>query len=100
MPKVFLKNILAEIRSNFGRFLSIMAIVALGVAFFAAACGSKTESVNSNVVLDGVELKKTSFHRRKMSFVDVSGGGLVGVGLSKGGQKIQTFSYRVRKYWV
>ncbi len=33
---------------------------ALGVAFFAAACGSKTESVNSNVVLDGVELKKTS----------------------------------------
>ena len=34
--------------------------IALGAAFFAAACGSKTESVNSNVVLDGVELKKTS----------------------------------------
>lgn len=46
-----------------------------------------------------MESKKTSFHRRKMRFVDVSGGGLVGVGLSKGGQKIQTFSYRVRKYW-
>lgn len=44
-------------------------------------------------------IEKTSFHRRKMRFVDVSGGGLVGVGLSKGGQKIQTFSYRVRKYW-
>lgn len=25
--------------------------------------------------------------------------GAGGVGLSKGGQKIQTFSYRVRKYW-
>ena len=47
MPKVFLKNILAEIRSNFGRFLSIMAIVALGVAFFAGIKASAPDMKNS-----------------------------------------------------
>lgn len=35
MPKTFLKNILMEIRHSFGRFLSIMMIVAIGTAFFA-----------------------------------------------------------------
>ena len=47
MPKVFIKNILAEIRSNFGRFLSIMAIVALGVAFFAGIKASAPDMKHS-----------------------------------------------------
>lgn len=49
-------------------------------------------------LIRGIEKNKLS--QKKNELVDVSGGGLVGVGLSKGGQKIQTFSYRVRKYWV
>ncbi|MBQ1878244.1 MAG: ABC transporter permease, partial [Erysipelotrichaceae bacterium] len=47
MPQVFLKNIIAEIRSNFGRFLSIMAIVALGVAFFAGIKASAPDMKHS-----------------------------------------------------
>lgn len=35
MPKVFLKNILQEIKHSLGRFFSILFIVAIGVAFFA-----------------------------------------------------------------
>jgi putative ABC transport system permease protein len=35
MPKVLIKDLFVEIRHSLGRFLSIMAIVALGVAFFA-----------------------------------------------------------------
>ncbi len=35
MPKSFIKNIFQEIRHSIGRFLSILLIVAIGVAFFA-----------------------------------------------------------------
>ena len=35
MPRALLKDALAEIRHSFGRFMSILLIVALGVAFFA-----------------------------------------------------------------
>ena len=35
MPKSFIKNIFMEIRHSLGRFLSILCIVAIGVAFFA-----------------------------------------------------------------
>ncbi len=47
MPRVFLKNIIAEIHSNFGRFLSIMAIVAIGVAFFAGIKASAPDMKHS-----------------------------------------------------
>lgn len=35
MPRSFIKNIFQEIRHSLGRFLSILLIVAIGVAFFA-----------------------------------------------------------------
>ena len=35
MKKSLLKTSLREIRSSFGRFIAILAIVALGVGFFA-----------------------------------------------------------------
>lgn len=40
MPKTFLKNIFYEIKSSFGRFFSILSIVAIGVAFFAGVKAS------------------------------------------------------------
>ena len=40
MPKTFLKNIFCEIKSSFGRFFSILSIVAIGVAFFAGVKAS------------------------------------------------------------
>lgn len=41
MPPVLLKETLVEIRRSLGRFLSILLIVALGVAFF---CGGQGQS--------------------------------------------------------
>lgn len=40
MPPVLLKETLVEIRRSLGRFLSILLIVALGVAFFAGVKAS------------------------------------------------------------
>lgn len=40
MPRTFLKNIFCEIKSSFGRFFSILSIVAIGVAFFAGVKAS------------------------------------------------------------
>ena len=40
MPKTFLKNIFLEMKSSLGRFLSILSIVAIGVAFFAGVKAS------------------------------------------------------------
>lgn len=47
MPKTLLKDILVEIRHSFGRFLSLSAIVALGVAFFAGIKASAPDMKNS-----------------------------------------------------
>ena len=47
MPKVFLQDIFAEIRHSKGRFVSIMLIVALGVAFFAGIKASAPDMKNS-----------------------------------------------------
>ena len=47
MHSAFMKNVLAEIKTNFGRFMSIMAIVALGVAFFAGIKASAPDMKHS-----------------------------------------------------
>lgn len=47
MPKVFIKNILKEIKNSLGRFFSILCIVAIGVAFFAGIKASVPDMKNS-----------------------------------------------------
>lgn len=47
MPNVFLKDILKEIRFSLGRFLSILCIVAIGVAFFSGIKASAPDMKNS-----------------------------------------------------
>ena len=47
MHSAFMKNVLAEIKTNFGRFMSIMAIVALGVSFFAGIKASAPDMKHS-----------------------------------------------------
>lgn len=47
MPRVYLKDILREIKISLGRFLSILCIVAIGVAFFAGIKASAPDMKNS-----------------------------------------------------
>ena len=47
MPPIFFKNILVEIKSSLGRFISILSIVAIGVAFFAGIKASSPVMKNS-----------------------------------------------------
>lgn len=47
LPKVYLKDVLVEIRNTLGRFISIMAIVALGCAFFAGIKASAPDMKHS-----------------------------------------------------
>ncbi len=47
MPNVFLKDILKEIQFSLGRFLSILCIVAIGVAFFSGIKASAPDMKNS-----------------------------------------------------
>lgn len=47
MPNVFLKEILKEIKFSLGRFLSILSIVAIGVAFFSGIKASAPDMKNS-----------------------------------------------------
>lgn len=47
MPRVYLKDILREIKLSLGRFLSILCIVAIGVAFFAGIKASAPDMKNS-----------------------------------------------------
>lgn len=43
----YLKNVLREIRSSFGRFFSIFAIVALGTGFFAGLVATAPDMLDS-----------------------------------------------------
>ena len=47
MPKILWKDLFVEIRHSLGRYLSIMAIVALGVSFFAGIKASAPDMKNS-----------------------------------------------------
>lgn len=47
MPATYLKNIFREIKISLGRFLSILCIVAIGVAFFAGIKASAPDMKNS-----------------------------------------------------
>lgn len=47
MPKILWKDLFIEIRHSLGRFLSILLIVALGVAFFAGIKGASPDMKNS-----------------------------------------------------
>lgn len=47
MPRILLKDVLTEIRSSRGRFLSILLIVALGTAFFAGIKASAPDMKTS-----------------------------------------------------
>ena len=47
MPSSYLKDIFREIKISLGRFLSILCIVAIGVAFFAGIKASAPDMKNS-----------------------------------------------------
>ena len=47
MPSSYLKDIFHEIKISLGRFLSILCIVAIGVAFFAGIKASAPDMKNS-----------------------------------------------------
>lgn len=47
MPKILIKDIFVEIRHSMGRFLSILLIVALGVAFYAGIKASAPDMKNT-----------------------------------------------------
>lgn len=47
MPATYLKDIFREIKTSLGRFLSILCIVAIGVAFFAGIKASAPDMKNS-----------------------------------------------------
>ena len=47
MPATYLKDIFREIKISLGRFLSILCIVAIGVAFFAGIKASAPDMKNS-----------------------------------------------------
>lgn len=47
MPPILFKDLLVEIRHSLGRYLSILAIVALGVSFFAGIKASAPDMKNS-----------------------------------------------------
>ena len=46
MKKALIKDSLVEIRKSFGRFLSILLIVMLGVAFFAGLRAASPDTVS------------------------------------------------------
>ena len=45
--KAYIKDILREVRHSMGRFFSIMAIVAIGTAFFAGVKASVPEMLHT-----------------------------------------------------
>lgn len=48
MARMILKNVFRQIKKSFGRFFSIFAIVAIGVAFFAGVSASPSDMRNSS----------------------------------------------------
>ena len=79
MKKSVFKDFIREIKGSLGRFFAIMAIVAIGVAFFAGITASSNDMKHSSDlyydeytyiyykqdILDNIEIniKITEFHR-------------------------------------
>ncbi len=58
MPSSYLKDIFREIKISLGRFLSILCIVAIGVAFFAGIKASAPDMKNSaDMYFDNIMFK-------------------------------------------